>query len=726
MTATVLRSAQSRLAEEREERLRARAGEELAMVDIRRAREESKQLKDDRRAQDRRHVKALAEQRKQLEESLRRAEGEQEAAVAALKREREHTAEMLREAHADHTRELEEQLVLAQEERQLLLEEVNNVRKQEQEEARLAAQREANAKLDEEKEKRIGHLQTIGVRRLLKQGLARGFGAWQDAYREEQRQKNLLRQCGNRLTKPKLTAAFSGWKHDWDATQASLRSMSHEQRLEAEMSARHATEMELAHVRAQLEEAQTSLAADRSAEEARQRQLAGELEAEKEKRVAALQQQGMKRLMNQGLARGWSAWYTLYSEHRRKKNLLKQAGARLTKPKLINAYLHWRRDWDAITKARSDMSVEARVALERADRQQYEEELRRELKQAHDELKEMKNAIASAKNHEHDLKREMEDELEREKEKRVEHLSQMGVKRLMNQGLARGWGAWHGIWFERRRQQRLLKQAGSRLTKPALISAYQLWRKDWEIQMHMDKTMSHEERLRIEIARADAAEDEVRRLRKELAEARDLMASGKGQEMELKRRMEEELELEKEKRVAHLQQMGMKRLMNQGIARGWSAWHGMWSEKQRQKRLLKQAGARLTKPKLTASYAHWRKGWGIEMRTTKSMTASQRLAHEAAQRQHNEDELNRIIGELKAELKEAKRRLDEGEQSATALKNQMASDLEVCHEGSLNLFVTLSCLKYTLTDLVISLVPLWRRRSAKSALHTCPRWVSSG
>ena len=74
----------------------------------------------------------------------------------------------------------------------------------------------------------------------------------------------------------------------------------------------------------------------------------------------------------------------------------------------------------------------------------------------------------------------------------------------------------------------------------------------------------------------------------------------------MRRRMEEELEREKEKRVQHLGQQGLKRMMNQKLSMGWTAWHGMWSEQVRQRNLLKQAGARLTKPKLIASYAHWR------------------------------------------------------------------------------------------------------------------------
>lgn len=39
-----------------------------------------------------------------------------------------------------------------------------------------------------------------------------------------------------------------------------------------------------------------------------------------------------------------------------------------------------------------------------------------------------------------------------------------------------------------------------------------------------------------------------------------------------------ELEVEQEKRVAHLQQLGVKRLRSQAIARAWSAWHSTWFE----------------------------------------------------------------------------------------------------------------------------------------------------
>ena len=81
MTASVLRTAQSRLAEEREQRLRARASEELALVDVRRAKEEAQAIKEARKESDRQLTKALMQQRKELEQQLQRQEDEAELKV---------------------------------------------------------------------------------------------------------------------------------------------------------------------------------------------------------------------------------------------------------------------------------------------------------------------------------------------------------------------------------------------------------------------------------------------------------------------------------------------------------------------------------------------------------------------------------------------------------------------------------------------------------------------
>ena len=677
MTAGVLRSAQSRLAEEREHRLRARAGEELAMVDIRRMAEETRQLKEDRRAQDRMHVKALTEQRRALEGELKRVEGEQEAALSALKREREQTAEMLREAHADHTRELEEQLLASQQERELLLQEAEQARRRDADELTKAAELETQAKLEREKEKRVEHLQGIGVRRLLKQGLARGWSAWHEVYKMQQRRTRLLLSAGNRLARPKLFQAYSSWRHDWEATQASKDTMTHEQQMAHEIARRQAAEAEVERLRNELSVLRNAMANDNSKEDEIQKQLAQQLEQEKEKRVTHLQQVGMRRLLKQGLARGWSAWHEVYSEALRQRQLLRKAGSRLGRPQLVASYHHWYRDWRSASVARANMTQAERLAAEAAERTAVEDQLRRELKQALDDLNKARGEMLSGRGAEEERKRLLEEQLEAEREKRVAHLGQVGIRRLMQQGLARGWTAWHDMYAEKLRQRRLLKQAGNRLTRPKLSASYVHWRKGWEIEVSMNKSMTHEELLAAEVAASDAMRLELNKLKKELEKARANMMAGRGKEAELQRRMEEELEAEKEKRVAHLGQMGVRRLMQQGLARGWTAWHDQYADAIRQRNILKQAGARLTKPKLIASYTHWRRDFEAETASKKLMTKVERSAREVAQRQAAEESLSRQLAEVKAKLVDAQRRLGEGEENEAAMKRKMESELEV-------------------------------------------------
>jgi hypothetical protein len=80
-------------------------------------------------------------------------------------------------------------------------------------------------------------------------------------------------------------------------------------------------------------------------------------------------------------------------------------------------------------------------------------------------------------------------------------------------------------------------------------------------------------------------------------------------ENEAKAGVEHARELEREKRIEQLGKVGLKRMLNQKLAMGWSAWHEPWIEKRRRLRLLKAAANRLTRPKLSAAYASWRREW---------------------------------------------------------------------------------------------------------------------
>ena len=84
------------------------------------------------------------------------------------------------------------------------------------------------------------------------------------------------------------------------------------------------------------------------------------------------------------------------------------------------------------------------------------------------------------------------------------------------------------------------------------------------------------------------------------------------QQQEAARALAEALEAEKEKRIAHLQQMAAKRMMQAGLTKGWQTWLDMYLEHERHKRMLASAAGRLMKPALAAALTHWRVDWQVK------------------------------------------------------------------------------------------------------------------
>ena len=130
-----------------------------------------------------------------------------------------------------------------------------------------------------------------------------------------------------------LLAAKSSDRADLEAEIAELR---REMALERQIACAERDELE-----AQL----TSDSTGREEHAAKQAALA--LEAEKEKRVAHLQQQAMRRIANAGLASGFGAWQEQWEEAARQKRMLAAAGARLARPALAAAVALWVGEWRA-------------------------------------------------------------------------------------------------------------------------------------------------------------------------------------------------------------------------------------------------------------------------------------------------------------------------------------------------------------------------------------------
>lgn len=256
MTATVLRTAQSRLAEERESRLRARAAEELAIIDLRHAKEEARAAREQSAKDDRQLAKALMAQRKELEAQLQRKDEEQELQLAHMQAERERAAEKLRQAHEDHARDLAEKLAEVTFQRDQALEEQRHAHQKEAERIQKAAAEQAalvaaqaHQKLDDEREKRVAHLGQIGVKRMMNHKLSMGWTAWKEIYNLRTRRRNLLKRAGYRLAKPMAAAAFKHWQDDWQYTMRKKAHTSLEQQLAEEIALRKAVQLELAQVR---------------------------------------------------------------------------------------------------------------------------------------------------------------------------------------------------------------------------------------------------------------------------------------------------------------------------------------------------------------------------------------------------------------------------------------------------------------------------------------------
>jgi len=198
----------------------------------------------------------------------------------------------------------------------------------------------------------------------------------------------------------------------------------------------------------------------------------------------------------------------MYEEQRRQVNLLKQAGARLSRPLLLHSYQHWRRDWDASQSyllKRTAMSADERsvhLASQNAFLQGEAERLRVELAACRD-------AMARGEGANEELQRRQEEKEQREKEQRVEHLTEMAAKRMGKKELSMGWQAWSELYWDRVRNRQMLVQVVNRLQRPKMVWSYVHWRQSWMLAMADQSKLSVQAQLAIEKQKRGEAEETV-------------------------------------------------------------------------------------------------------------------------------------------------------------------------------------------------------------------------
>ena len=91
-----------------------------------------------------------------------------------------------------------------------------------------------------------------------------GFEGWAEMWQAKARQRNLLRQSGARLIKPRVVRAYSCWLQDWHAEAAAraaeLAAVVSSQRIESEAARSRMAEAELVEVHSELRQAREALA----------------------------------------------------------------------------------------------------------------------------------------------------------------------------------------------------------------------------------------------------------------------------------------------------------------------------------------------------------------------------------------------------------------------------------------------------------------------------------
>ena len=531
-----------------------------------------------------------------------------------------------------------------------------------------ALEQEAKVIQERERQQRIELLRRQVGRRMLHADLSRGWTAWHGTWTEAVRQRQLIRKAGSRIAKPAMSFAYGTWKRSWDDAQKKQAMAKARQReaLAGESEAALAQKIEKLR-----EHYELRLSASEEARQALSNQLAelGGSVAEKdrllqqqeskarEERVELLRRQIVRRIMNQGITRGWSAWSTLWQDKKRQRHQLQQVANRLRAPEKSSAFTFWRQDWEkAVHKAK-----QAALKQKSAELDQGAHALQAELNRVRDEYQRRFEAIAKERDAlreqlgvtsgDFEVKqRQQQQELERQKEQRVKHLTGMIARRIMKKDLARGWTAWHGMWEEKVTAKRKLQAAASRMKAPELANAFGVWssysleaRSKKNEKLHQEREASlgqGVEELKAELTRLRSSTDStISILTKERDALREQLGVTSGDFEVKQRQQQQELERQKEQRVKHLTGMIARRIMKKDLARGWTAWHGMWEEKVTAKRKLQAAASRMKAPELANAFGVW-SSYSLEARSKKNEKLHQ----------EREASLGQGVAELKAQL----------------------------------------------------------------------------
>ena len=622
-------------------------------------------------------LEALKKQNEDLAESQRAAEAEAAACEQKLAEAEEDAARQRKE-----DKKLLERLLAEQ--RKSFETQLDMIR------AEVEAEKEAKAR-----EERIELLRRQVGRRMMNRDLTRGWTAWFEYVSAKAYAMNRLREVGNRFRAPELANAFEFW--EWYVTaKAQAR---RERGLEASAAALANENGKAVGVRGQLEAALQEVEAlkaergelreklnalDGGKAEA-ERLMQEQLEREKHERVELLRRQVGRRMMNQGIANGWQAWIELWEAKTYAMNRLREVSNRFRSPELANAFQFW--EWYVTAKHQAREMRELRtqaagVAGEAGSMAAQLESLRREMERRLAEAEQEKEKALQRQLVEltGSAESRLAMEEERAREERIELLRRQVGRRMMNRDLTLGWAAWLDLWEAKTYAMNRLREVGNRLRSPELAVAFTLWAQTWEREKQAAKLSAAESmRRQLEAERAGISndleamkEEYEERLRK--AEAARLLLlekvallGGSGEEAEelLRARAEQE----KEERVQLLRRQIGRRMMNQGMVRGWTAWNDLWRARREALTVLRLVGKRFKAPELAMAFEFWAEDVQLAKQRAAERMRLAELRGGAEAAQGEAMTLQEKVEELQRELVRQKK--EAVEETERALKRQL-------------------------------------------------------
>jgi len=318
---------------------------------------------------------------------------------------------------------------------------------------------------------------------------------------------------------------------------------------------------------------------------------------------------------------------------------------------------------------RKSMSVADRIKAEVEERQRMQQEMQAEVDTLKSELLAARQAALDGRGLEAEMQRQLEERMAKEREKRVEHTKMMAVRRITKRDLARGWVAWLDLYLDNRRRQNLLQQAGNKLGRPKLSASFVAWQKDWEadeVRKMKKESMSVEDRLREQLFQA----------KEEISSMKMSLQQGDSAQEDAAREMQEKMAAEKEKRIAHTQEMAVRRIGKRELTRGWSGWLGAYQEEKRIQRTLQKSIAKLTHPKLVATFQHWHADWNEEEKRKERVMSNTKYGRAAREASQAKTELE----EARAELAALRLAVREGRGTELEAQRQLEAQLEAERE----------------------------------------------